>query len=173
MVKFGSAVLISLSILVYQSKVLFPQGGNGGIDVTWENVKMICASPQRIFIYIVCVLFPVCVLILAVRRKMISINGMFIKSWLMYVIAWAEAYLLIETGDRAGHGNFHWGMYGAGWLLYIYSCMKLLEIWNKCRKDFSALDWVLATLSLILLVASAFSGIVYFAMIIQGKDCLV
>ncbi len=169
-IKFGSAVLVSLAICLYQSQVLFPSDGDSGAIISFELLKQIISSPQLIWINIVCILFPICVLTLSVKQKMIRKNGMLIKAWIMYFIAWMEARCICETGPRANDGNFGWGMLAAGWILYIYSCREALEVFYKRREKFSVADWILGVLSLVFLILSAISGLVYFSILLRGDS---
>ena len=54
--------------------------------------------------------------------------------WVIFAVAAATAYLLYESGERLGHGNFVWGSYNAIFLLMFASLLFVVEQYARERQ---------------------------------------
>lgn len=82
------------------------------------------------------------------------------------VIAFLETLLLHETGDRADHGNFLWGMYLASWLAWTAGAGEYaLLVQEKDRRGRLALY-----IGTPLLIWHLICGIAYFVLILRDGN---
>lgn len=76
--------------------------------------------------YLLPCVFALFILVLGARRR--SMSSMSRLALLCVAVAYLETWLFHETGNRASHGNFTWGMYLATWLAWTaaiggYACL--------------------------------------------------
>lgn len=164
---FGVAVLCSLPVLVLQFTMLFPQEATGGqttaagepshVVFGLQHLKKII-TPEGVRIHLLCsLLFVLAVTVLCIIKKHVSRNLIF--GWLMFFFAYAERGLLTETGRRATHGNFVWGIYMASLLLTVICLERLLSLRKRIK-------WPLFVLLLLILVLMVVCGIAYFRVVL-------
>lgn len=169
-VLFGMAVLCSLPILYLQFNVLYP-GSTGGepTSAKGEPSHIVfglkhffeVTSLKSIAIHLFCsLLFVIAVTILCVIKKHISRNLIF--GWLMFLFAYADRSLFSETGVRATHGNFIWGIYMATLLLTVICLERLLSMRSNIKKPL----YFGLLLLLMLMVAC---GVAYFCIILKNN----
>lgn len=154
-VVFGMAVICSLPILVFQYSVLYPEATDkpSGIEITLRNV-IEGFTVQRIVSDLVCVLpFVIGVTVLCIVKKKVSRNLIF--GWLMFAFSYIEYWFLSETGYRAKHGNFGWGIFLASLLLTVICLERLLRLKGIINKPLFYI--MIAVLSEMLIC-----GVVYF-----------
>lgn len=92
-------------------------------------------------------------------------------SWLLFLMTLIQRIILEETGPRASHGNFTWGIYNAGYLLFLFMIFKFIELvrmvpWKKKQ----VMDKFFTLAGSGLLCAHLFCGLQYFLMILAGKN---
>ena len=126
-VQFGLCFLPTFLDLLYQYKGVFmpEEGAEGGVGFCLGEVwAQYCANiPLAVCLAIG---FPLAVLILNFRegRK----NTLVRFSWLLYLVSFAEAFLLYEKGFRKFDFNFSWGyMYGI-FFCHFGALLLLLQI---------------------------------------------
>ncbi len=104
--------------------------------------------------------FPLCVILQDVRgffRKIENKVAVFV-----YLFGFAEAALLIETGARKFHGNFFWGYYLGGLLLWLVSFRYFLDgVQNTEWKTAGKLRLAGGMVSTVLLLIHLASGLNY------------
>lgn len=99
------------------------------------------------------ILFPLILFILYPKSRS---DKLFILSWLIFLVAIFQGYLLAETGERLRAGNFLWGGHFAVFVLYIASIITIIRL-NLYQK----IDWRFVLLNLIFL-SHLLSGILWF-----------
>lgn len=164
-IKFGGCVLISCPILLAQSEILYPSGGESGITLTLEKLVSFLGSWEQIFGTIVSIMFPILVYIWAkVERNSTKRLGM---AWVMFLVATLEYFILTETGPRAAHGNFGWGRRFAAQILFIFSLIKYIELvkHNPQKR-------ILCIVAGVFLAANIVCGLVYFGLLLGGENYL-
>lgn len=170
-IKFGSCVLFSLGVVLWQSTVLFPSGGEGGggggIAFSTEKVVTFFSSAGNIVGMMISMVFPVLTLVWAINKN--SETKELRKVWIMFIIAVLESFLLIETGGRAGDGNFVWGRYCAGFFLYFFSFIKFLELSKKYPAK-TMKEKVFPVVGGCFMGLSIFCGIIYFVNLVMGSS---
>ena len=155
---FGSAVLISLSVLLYQSKVLY--GGDTGAGVTVGFMTLLKAyHPYPIISLIQSAAFPL--FVLATNFKTIIKDRKYLFILIINIVALLEYLFLEETGVRKMDGNFDWG-YSFTLMLAFTSSIAVLMNNEKRRK---MAYWIAAYG---LLAAHIVCGIIYFVRLMMG-----
>lgn len=161
MIKFGSCVLLSLWVLRYQYWILYPRDGESGIAWTWEKMRLFLSAPQSVFKVIAGLAFPLIVLLLCAGKQ--KLPPALSKSWVLFLISWLEALVLIETGPRELHGNFGWGIKQGIFLLYLTSGAVLMMLYQK--KEIGRTTYCLTWTAYL---CSVFSGFYYFGKLLMG-----
>lgn len=165
---FGSCVLLSLVILVWQSTVLFPaESGGGGIAVSFSALAAFFSSWRNVAGCIISMLFPILVYAWTVWEK--RERGILTKSWIMLVIAALESFCLVETGERTAHGNFIWGRYCAGWLLFVFSLIQYIVLLDSVKNTKNRKKKILCCVTGGVLGVNFLCGITYFVLLLMGR----
>ena len=146
----GAAVLPACGVVLWQNMVLFGEDtGNGMTFDPWYTFSLHADRPK---LAVLCSLaFPLVVLgasLLAMTRQQwrqlgtvredvwpggvyqLRLNRIYLFSWLMALVGFAEALCLVETGGRSRDGNFLWGYLFAIFWLYVVSLIKWLSLRN-------------------------------------------
>lgn len=146
----GAAVLPACGVVLWQNMVLFGEDtGNGMTFDPWYTFSLHADRPK---LAVLCSLaFPLIVLgasLLAMTRQQwrqlgtvredvwpggvyqLRLNRIYLFSWLMALVGFAEALCLVETGGRSRDGNFLWGYLFAIFWLYVVSLIKWLSLRN-------------------------------------------
>ncbi len=168
----GTTVFPSCLILLFQSFILFSPGDNGessGIIITLLGSEFLRAGFKSVLQKLVRALtFPTLVLIF--NRKKLNRSSMFM--YVMYIITLLQVILLHETGERANHGNFYWGLYSSGYFLFCwYVPQFIINIKNGIAAKQRQHAWYYVCGSL-LLTAHLLSGLAYFMLVFLGGNCL-
>ena len=171
----GTVVFPSLFILFMQSKVLYgvPQEAveESGIAVTFLTSSFFAGGFVHTTVKVIRdLLFPTIVWIYA-RGNLSKAEKM---AYLQYLITLIVVICLKETGPRANHGNFYWGIFMSAYILFLSSLSKFAEFitqnkWsmkNNREKVFACVGCILAAWHVI-------SGLVYFGKICFGCYYLI
>lgn len=161
-IKFGVCVLASLPILYVQSAILYPEGGESKIIFTLGNI-MGLLSNWRVLPYFVCgLLFPLVVtLLLWIKGKM---SKRLWQSWVMWGISWLQRMFLTETGYRAGHGNFGWGVRFFSFVLVAVCATEWIRAYKN--KQLTAKEFYIGCICLLLHIVC---GIYYYIYLLWGN----
>ena len=111
-VQLGLCFLPTFADLLYQYRGVFvaEPGQEGGVGFCFGDVWGLYCDNIPLALCLA-VGFPL--LVLVCNWKELRRNTFFRFSWLFYLLAFAEAFLLYEKGFRETHFNFSWGyMYG-------------------------------------------------------------
>ncbi len=167
MVALGCVVFPSLFVMLYQSMILYNkpvEDGGSGISLVWGKLFFGYGLTQTALKLFCGLAFPTLVAIF--NRKKLFRTERFI--YLMYAIQLAICIIFTETGPRATHGNFYWGLYGAAFFLFLISLSRFAD--NLINyKNKNKLYLIIGT---ILLISHLLSGAVYFRSILLGAYCL-
>ena len=113
----------TVTVLAWQYTFSFASGANDAL--VWAPLAVMSrfrGTPARVAL---AVIFPATVYLTHWRRALRepSLN----LAWLVFAVGVAYAYLLAETGDRAGHGNLTWSGQIAGFILFVTSTLFALR----------------------------------------------
>lgn len=177
-VQLGVCFLPTFLDLLYQYKGVFvpEDGAEGGVGFCLGEVwAQYCANiPLAVCLAIG---FPLAVLVFNFRkcRK----NTLFRFSWLIYLVSFAEAFLLYEKGFRKFDFNFSWGyMYGI-FFCHLGALLVLLQITAekmaqggsagvRKREGRSVPGMLLPALQWLAFLAHVVCGLLYFRVIFGG-----
>ncbi len=169
----GSVVIPSLVILKMQSQQLYgaadSTGQESGIVLQFLESQFFADGVHIAVIKIVtALLFPT--LLLLIQRKSSTDADRFFF-W-HYLAAIAIVIVLAETGPRATHGNFVWGLYGAAYLLYLWFVPWLV---SSCKRQFAEVGRIggLNVACAALLTCQFLSGAKYFLLVLSGQPYFV
>ena len=161
-IKFGVCVLASLPILYVQSTILYPEGGESKIVFTLGNI-MGLLSDWKVIPYFVCgLLFPLVVTLLLMIKG--NMSKRLWQSWVMWGISWLQRMFLTETGYRAGHGNFGWGVRFFSFVLIAVCAAEWIRAYKN--KQLKANEFYIGCACLALHIVC---GIYYYIYLLLGN----
>lgn len=158
---FGSAVLVSLTVLVYQSVVLYGEDPESGIAIGFMKLLK-QYNDYPILSLLQSIAFPL--FILVTNFKTIIKDRKYSFVWTMNTVAFCEYLFLTETGPRSGDGNFDWGYSFS--LMLVFTCSVALLDKIKNEKTKSKLYIIVAY---ILLLLHFICGLIYFYRLMNGE----
>lgn len=165
-VMFGSCVLPSITILLIQNQILYGKDTGNGIAIEIGYTMREIANP--IMMVILGLAFPL--LVLLKNHKELIYDKIYGSIWGMWVIAFLEYFLFVETGLRKNHGNFSWGMMFATYMLFVVSIYKLIcnHAALKKEKAASLRSKVYMASAYGILFCHLISGLYYFVHLLLG-----
>ena len=125
---FGSALLPSGLVILWQNSVLFGEETGNGMEIRPWYIFALHANITKLAV-ICSVLFCGLVLLLTLKKVMSEKNYLFIAA--MTVLGFLEALCLVESGSRAVDGNFLWGYSFCLFVLFAVCAVKWLEFSRK------------------------------------------
>jgi len=164
MIKMGTTVFPACAALLVQAVILYGPTDVGaaesGLIITW-GATLLQDGVLALVMRIVCGLsFPIMIYILG--RKKFDTQERFV--YLMYLITFIQVHMLGESGARATHGNFTWGIYNSAYILLIYTIAFFVEHYSIKRsneKIVCMIGWGVLGLHLV-------SGLIYFMLLLAG-----
>ncbi len=161
---FGSAVLPSLGVILWQQSILFGEETGNGISIQpWYAFSLHAQRPK---VAVLCSLaFPIVVLLFSLVDLWNDKKYLFL--WLMTGVGFAEALLFVEVGKRSRDGNFLWGYSFAIFAVNLYSLVQMVKMFRKSKQ----MVWYKGML---VVCAAVFSyqvlcGVVFFARLLSGE----
>ncbi|MCI7726729.1 MAG: hypothetical protein MSH58_06270 [Clostridiales bacterium] len=157
---FGVAFLASLAPILYQYVVLFSSNAESSIIFSLSRFWVYVETGFFPWLLISNLIFPLIVTVLSFvnHRK----NNILLLSWILEIITFFEMMFLTETGPRAMHGNFTWGMYLSSLILFICCIAELIAIPKQEKHRWAhSVAWCILLLHLI-------NGFMYFGIWIMG-----
>lgn len=128
---FGSALLPSGIVILWQNFVLFGENTGNGIEFKpWFTFARHAAVTK---LAVLCsMLFCGAVVLLTLRRLAADRKYLFIV--IMSVLGFLEALCLVESGTRSVDGNFLWGYSFCLFVLFGICAVRWLEFGSKGRQ---------------------------------------
>lgn len=128
---FGSALLPSGLVILWQNGVLF--GEDTGNGITFEPWYTFSRHANIVKAAVVCsVLFCGLVIVIRCRKLIRERSSIFII--LMTVLGFLEALCLVESGSRSLDGNFLWGYSFCIFVLFALCAVKWLQMGGGRRQ---------------------------------------
>ena len=125
---FGSALLPSGLVILWQNAVLFGEETGNGIELRPWYTFALHANITKLAV--VCsVLFCGLTVVLTLRQVLAEQNYLFIVA--MAVLGFLEALCLVESGSRDADGNFLWGYSFCLFVLFAICAVKWLGFERK------------------------------------------
>jgi len=170
-VSLGSVVFPAITILFYQMHILYGEqhgvASDSGMAIAFLSSQFFALGMIPTIIGIIRdMAFPL--LVVVYGHKNVSREEKF--ALLLFVITLIQRIVLKETGLRAEHLNFTWGIYNVGYLLFLYMVPKFIQLvkmtpWGK--KNWKDKCFALAGGGL--LCAHLLSGLIYFMIVFSGQ----
>lgn len=153
-----------LFIMLMQAKILYArpaEAGGSGIAIVWGK-NFVSTGVWLTLLKILCGLsFPV--LVGLVNHKQLKRTEKF--TYVMYAVQLAIVMLFVETGPRAKHGNFYWGLYGAAFFLFIITFARFADN----LKHYKEHNKIYIGAGSLLMLAHIISGVGYFVIVLLGN----
>ncbi|MBQ6812117.1 MAG: hypothetical protein IJP06_03285 [Agathobacter sp.] len=164
MIKMGTTVFPACAALLVQAVILYGPTDTGaaesGLIITW-GATLLQDGFLPLVMRIICGLsFPIMIYVLG--HKQLDKQERFV--YLMYIITFIQVHMLGESGARATHGNFTWGIYNSAYILLIYTIAFFMEHYSLKKANGKAvcmIGWGILALHLV-------SGMVYFLLLLAG-----
>ena len=130
---FGSAMLPSGLVLVWQQAVLFGEDTGNGVALNpWFTFSLHCAKPK---LAVICsVVF--CALVVAFTFIKEYKDKKYIFILAMAALGFLEALCLVEQGNRSVDGNFVWGYSFCLFMLFTMCVAKWFRL-NRSKNQFA------------------------------------
>ena len=163
----GSMVFPSCAVLYLQARILYPSGiasgdaSAAGITLVWFADFFHFGAWNGILKIFLGISFPIIVFIM---NKGGSRNFRFIG--LFFLVSFFIAYVFKETGERAEHGNFYWGIMCASYILFLYSFSWFMKNWQEKFPKNKIASFVYKVVCIIIFSANVCSGFLYFNIIL-------
>lgn len=159
MIFMGLTVVPSILVLLWQAMILYGKSSDGsgiGLDLGRSFIQY--GIGATILKLICSLVFPI--LILIVNRRRLRRIDKFIA--LMFGVQLAVCVIFVETGTRASAANFYWGLYCAGFFLFVSTVSIFIK---NCK---SKMPYGYLAVGAFLLLAHLVSSVGYFLHIFAG-----
>ena len=170
---FGSALLPSGGVILWQNAVLFgEETGNGiGFD-PWFTFSRHAAIPK---LAVLCsALFCGVVILLTVKQIFADRKYLFIIC--MTILGFLEALCLVESGKRSVDGNFLWGYSFCLFVLFIACFAKWFRIIFRGDKAFFSQGFLGKSVQVMIIIVPGllycwhlYCGVQYFVRLVAGE----
>lgn len=162
----GCVVLPAIAVLPIQAHMLF-DGMNGIVFA--PSIFFFDDGPMLFFSRFLASM-PLAVMVYFYNRHRLE-NGAGVAAW-AHVWAVLEGMFIMEDGPRQTHGNFLWGLYITGYILYLYVYAMFFRNIREYRSGEAARtkgSRIYLIAGIILMVLHVASGLYYFRGIIMGE----
>lgn len=167
--QFGLAVICSMPILIYQVNIVYDESEQSKIDISGENFfdYFIGNQEGNIFIYeFVNLFFPLFMLGIMVFLKYVKKQNdidffRIIQAFILFVISHMQQLLMIDDGPRRDAGNYAWGIYCFGLILF----MVCITEWIKIYKNGVQKSKLIYMIGNIIYMIHIVCGIAYFVIL--------
>lgn len=160
---FGSTVLPSLGIILWQSTILYEDSISSGIIIRPWLTFALRAEHAKMAV-ILSILFPL--LVFAFEWKTIFNDGIYLVVLGMGILGFLFTLFLVEA-ERETDGNFLWGYCIAIFFLFVYS-YKLF--WEMCLEDKKS-GWSKVKIGICggVYAYQIYCGIIFFLRLVNGE----
>lgn len=167
-IAFGICVLISLTVLFYQYKILYTADDDSQIIFSLDLLRQFFkTSLLALLCDLAFPLFSTFLLLFKDRSK--SEKSILTKVWLMYILSFFTFLVLKETGMRENDGNFAWGMYFFSFLLNIVCLTQWISNYKSSKSE----ERFVYLIGILAYSASVVSGFSYFVILNTTKTFYV
>lgn len=133
------------------------------VDYVLSNNILIYEISNLLFPLFVVVVFA----IIHSKNRNFSIDRIVIGS-IIFVISHLQQLLMIDDDPRKDAGNYAWGVYGIGSILFMIFITEWLRAY-RCK----FLSKKIFVIGVTIFVLHVISGIVYFVMLSQGRTYII
>lgn len=159
---FGSAMLPSGAVILWQNAVLFGSDtGNGMTIKPWYTFSLHAGHPK----VTVVLSAAFCGAVILATLKNVLQEKKYLFVILMAALGFLEALCLVESGSRSVDGNFLWGYSFCLFILFLYTAVKWLRYPRK--------TWIQKLIfgGMTLLYSwHLYCGVLYFVRLVCGES---
>lgn len=174
--QWGVFYILSLPCLLYMTRIVYDESTNSSIvfetnrlwDYLFGNSGIELAHGQFIICELSNLLFPLFVLIVFSIKKLKKEDietDRVLQGFLLFFIAHLQQLLMVEDGPRRYHGNYDWGLYCAGMILFLICIGEWLRAYST--KQIKNKNVFICGLVIFLL--QVLSGIFYYIILLSGR----
>lgn len=170
LISFGCIILLSMPILFYQMQIVYDEAEKSSIALSLECFQdYIYGIPGKILVYEISNLcFPLFVGVVFLALKFVKHQNIefdrLAQGGLLFIIAHLQQLLMIDQGPRADAGNYAWGVYAYGMLLFMICITEWISAYKKKLFKGTAIFKV----GLCIYALHILCGIIYFINLCQG-----
>ena len=159
---FGSAMLPSGAVVLWQNAVLFGSDTGNGITINpWYTFSLHANHPKIAVVLSV----TFCGVVILATFQEIFRDKKYLFVILMAMLGFLEALCLVERGSRSVDGNFLWGYSFCLFVLFLYTAIK----WLQYPKKTFIQKCVYAGITLVYFT-HLYCGILYFVRLVCGES---
>ena len=166
---FGTAVLPSLAVILWQKLVLFGEDTGNGILIRPGYALFMRGDHPKVT-FILSLAFPLFVLLFTMKDLLRDRTYRF--TWGMWLAAFLEVFLFTEAGNRSKDSNFFWGYSMAIFFVNLLAMGKLLEKSTEAKND-GTKKWskLLFTVTAVLCLSyQVWCGLFFFGRLLTGES---
>lgn len=166
---FGSAVLPSLAVILWQNMVLFGDETGNGIVINPGYTLSLRGNHPKIT-FILSIAFPLFILLFTIRD--LYKDKFYSFAWIMWLVSFLEVFLFTEAGKRAKDANFLWG-YSIG--IFFITIMAVLKWIEKIKVKeglfkYNAIRFIFLFGGGAIFLYQTYCGIFFFIGLLQGNS---
>lgn len=169
--EWGVLYLLSLPCIIYMMNIVYDEAENSKVAISSENFVDYVLSNDILIYEISNLLFPLFVVVVFAiihsKNRNFSIDRIVIGS-IIFVISHIQQLLMIDDGPRKDAGNYAWGVYGIGLILFMIFITEWLRAY-RCK----FLSKKIFVIGVTIFVLHVISGIVYFVLLSQGRTYII
>lgn len=179
LLQWGSCFLLSMPCMFFMVNVVYDESENSTIAFSLENFVdyvfgnagvgghrgqfLICEFSNLFFPLFVLTVF----LVLKYKKEKIELDRI-IQGFALFFIAHLQQLLMIDEGPRRASGNYAWGVYGIGMLLFLISISE----WLWAYKNGYLKNKHIFLIGIVIFILHIVCGVIYFVMLHQGSYIL-
>ena len=159
---FGSALLPSGAVVLWQNAVLFGENTGNGMELNpWYTFSLHANSPK---LAVLCSVAFCGVVVLCTLKEVFK-NKTYLFVVAMAILGFFEALCLVESGSRSVDGNFLWGYSFCLFVLFTYCLVKMLRYPRKVWWQ-----WVLLLTMAGAYFCHLYCGLEFFIRLVCGES---
>lgn len=159
---FGSALLPSGAVVLWQNAVLFgSETGNGMTINPWYTFSLHADRPKLAVLLSV----AFCGVVILMTLKNVFKDKKYLFTILMAVLGFLEALCLVESGKRSVDGNFLWGYSFCLFVLFLYTTIQ----WLRYPRKTMVQKAIYAAMTLVY-GAHLYCGVLFFVRLVCGES---
>lgn len=172
LVKWGILYILTVPIIIYMVSIVYDEESQSSIAFSTENFADYVINGKFLIYEFSNLLFPVFVTLLFLYIKFKNKNKIdldrIIIAFGMYIISHLQQLLMIDDGPRKADGNYAWGVYGMGMILFMVCITELFRAYNTGIIKKNAY-----LTGMLLFLCHVLCGCVYFILLLTGKYYLI
>ncbi len=176
---WGCCYLLSIPCMIQMAGVVYDESEKSSLIFSTESLVDYIFGNEAVnghhFQFLICefsnLLFPLFVLavfvIIKLRKQEITLYRLVI-AFLMFFTSHLQQLVMSESGPRSAHGNYAWGVYGFGMILFMVCIGEWIHAFLNKR-----ISRRLFAIGVICFLLHMICGVAYFLHLMQGGDIII